>query len=92
MALEIGNDFPLARLTTIRAGGSAEHFALADVDAVVMRKDPPFDSEYFYATHLLEQLSRGEDAVALPLAVEPQDVDLAVGGPGLVDETLQRLL
>ena len=23
--------------------------------AVVMRKDPPFDSEYFYATHLLEQ-------------------------------------
>ena len=32
--------------------------ALADVDAVVMRKDPPFDSEYFYATHLLEQAER----------------------------------
>jgi glutathione synthase len=27
-------------------------------DAVVMRKDPPFDSEYFYATHLLEQAQR----------------------------------
>ena len=25
--------------------------ALADADAVLMRKDPPFDSEYFYATH-----------------------------------------
>ena len=31
---------------------------LADVDAVLMRKDPPFDSEYFYATHLLEQAER----------------------------------
>jgi len=32
--------------------------ALAEVDAVVMRKDPPFDSEYFYATHLLQQAER----------------------------------
>ena len=29
--------------------------ALKDFGAVLMRKDPPFDSEYFYATHLLEQ-------------------------------------
>ena len=28
---------------------------LAAFDAVLMRKDPPFDSEYFYATHLLER-------------------------------------
>lgn len=32
--------------------------ALADADAVLMRKDPPFDSEYFYATHLLSQAER----------------------------------
>jgi glutathione synthase len=31
---------------------------LNEVDAVLMRKDPPFDSEYFYATHLLEQAER----------------------------------
>jgi glutathione synthase len=31
---------------------------LADVDAVLMRSDPPFDSEYFYATHLLGQAER----------------------------------
>ncbi|MBP7566844.1 MAG: glutathione synthase [Burkholderiaceae bacterium] len=31
---------------------------LRDFDAVLMRKDPPFDSEYFYATHLLEQAER----------------------------------
>jgi len=32
--------------------------ALHRFDAIVMRKDPPFDSEYFYATHLLEQAER----------------------------------
>jgi glutathione synthase len=31
---------------------------LKDFDVVIMRKDPPFDSEYFYATHLLEQAER----------------------------------
>ena len=47
-------------------GGSKEWFVedrqalwlLKDFDAVLMRKDPPFDSEYFYATHLLEQAER----------------------------------
>ena len=33
----------------------AETRALSDFDAVLMRKDPPFDSEYFYATHLLQR-------------------------------------
>jgi glutathione synthase len=37
--------------------------ALKDYDAVIMRKDPPFDSEYFYATHLLEQAEREGVAV-----------------------------
>lgn len=32
--------------------------ALSEFGAVLMRKDPPFDSEYFYATHLLEQAER----------------------------------
>jgi len=32
--------------------------ALSQFDAVLMRKDPPFDSEYFYATHLLEHAER----------------------------------
>jgi glutathione synthase len=31
---------------------------LCETAAVVMRKDPPFDSEYFYATHLLSQAER----------------------------------
>jgi glutathione synthase len=35
-----------------------EELPLHRFDAVLMRKDPPFDSEYFYATHLLEQAER----------------------------------
>lgn len=34
-------------------GGSSEN-ELNHFDAVIMRKDPPFDMEYVYATHLLE--------------------------------------
>ena len=29
--------------------------ALADLDVILMRKDPPFDTEYIYATYLLER-------------------------------------
>lgn len=32
--------------------------ALADFDVVLMRKDPPFDSEFFYSTHMLQQAVR----------------------------------
>ena len=45
---------PLAWFTT----PSQQMRVLADVDAVIMRKDPPFDNEYFYATHLLSQAER----------------------------------
>ncbi len=34
------------------------HRALHEFDVVLMRKDPPFDAEYIYATHLLEQAER----------------------------------
>jgi glutathione synthase len=37
---------------------STDTQALHTFDAIVMRKDPPFDSEFFYATHLLEQAER----------------------------------
>jgi glutathione synthase len=40
----------------VKAGARA--VPLKDFDAMLMRKDPPFDSEYFYATHLLEQAER----------------------------------
>ena len=53
--------------------------ALADFDAVLMRKDPPFDSEYFYATHLLEQAEReGAKVFNQPRALRDHPEKLAI--------------
>ena len=35
--------------------GEAESRALSELDVVLMRKDPPFDMEYIYATYILER-------------------------------------
>jgi glutathione synthase len=53
--------------------------ALKDFDAVLMRKDPPFDSEYFYATHLLEQAEReGAKVFNSPRALRDHPEKLAI--------------
>jgi glutathione synthase len=53
--------------------------ALKDFDAVIMRKDPPFDSEYFYATHLLEQAEReGAKVFNKPAALREHPEKLAI--------------
>lgn len=53
--------------------------ALKDFDAVIMRKDPPFDSEYFYATHLLEQAEReGARVFNKPAALRDHPEKLAL--------------
>ncbi len=52
---------------------------LKAVDAVVMRKDPPFDSEYFYATHLLGQAEReGARVFNKPAALREHPEKLAI--------------
>ena len=38
--------------------GTPEDKDLADLDAILMRKDPPFDMEFVYTTHLLENAER----------------------------------
>ena len=57
-----GDAFARVREVTLREGGGAFFafgapavVALADVDAVFIRKDPPFDQAYLYATLLLER-------------------------------------
>ena len=53
--------------------------SLKDVDAVLMRKDPPFDSEYFYATHLLSQAEReGARVFNKPSALREHPEKLAI--------------
>jgi glutathione synthase len=52
---------------------------LADVDAVLMRKDPPFDSEFFYATHLLSQAEReGARVLNKPSSLREHPEKLAI--------------
>ena len=78
-----------ARMQRVRLTGDAadwfevqgvdEHCALHSVDAIVMRKDPPFDSEYFYATHLLEQAEReGAKVFNKPGALRDHPEKLAI--------------
>ena len=53
--------------------------ALAEFDAVIMRKDPPFDSEFFYSTHLLEQAEReGAKVFNKPRALRDHPEKLAL--------------
>ena len=53
--------------------------ALADTGAIVMRKDPPFDAEYFYATHLLGQAEReGARVFNKPSALRDHPEKLAI--------------
>jgi glutathione synthase len=57
----------------------AQPQALKDFGAVLMRKDPPFDSEYFYATHLLEQAEReGARVFNKPRALRDHPEKLAI--------------
>jgi len=74
-----------------QAGCDRRHAALKDFGAVLMRKDPPFDSEYFYATHLLEQAEReGARVFNKPRALRDHPEKLAIlefpqySGPTLV--------
>ncbi len=85
------------RLTS--QGGSSTHWfdaqprevvALADVDAVLMRKDPPFDMEFFYTTHLLSQAEReGARVLNRPQALREHPEKLAIlEFPDLIGPTL----
>lgn len=58
---------------------STADVVLAEVGAVLMRKDPPFDSEFFYATHLLGQAEReGARVFNKPSALREHPEKLAI--------------
>ena len=58
---------------------AAQTSAIKDFAAVIMRKDPPFDSEFFYATHLLEQAEReGARVFNKPRALRDHPEKLAI--------------
>ena len=72
--------------------------ALKDFDAVLMRKDPPFDAEYLYATHVLQQAEReGARVCNRPQALRDHSEKLALmefaqfAAPTLVARDMQAL-
>jgi len=97
----------MAHVRDIALTGQAERWyeetgaraaALKTFDAVLMRKDPPFDSEYFYATHLLEQAEReGAHVFNKPRALRDHPEKLAIMefaqfiGPTLVTRNAQDI-
>lgn len=59
--------------------GEARDAPLTALDAILMRKDPPFDIEYVYTTHLLEIAERaGVLVVNKPAALRDTNEKLAV--------------
>ncbi len=89
MAIESGTVVAnVARIMITDATGTQPHWhdALGSVaqplsafDAVVMRKDPPFDMEYVYATYLLELAeNQGARVFNRPAAVRSNNEKLAI--------------
>jgi glutathione synthase len=78
--------------------GESEDCALADFDGVLMRKDPPFDMEYVYATHLFDYAAaQGARVFNSGAAIRNHPEKLAITefpqytAPTLVSRDMRRL-
>lgn len=59
--------------------GETEEVLAEDFDAIIMRKDPPFDNEYLYSTYLLELAqNQGARVINNPTAVRSWNEKLSV--------------
>ena len=92
-----GEVFAKARKTLVADSQSnwheceeAEILQLKEIDVVFMRKDPPFDMDYIYATYLLEQLeASGVMVVNKPSSLRDANEKLfALNFPELIPKTL----
>ena len=106
MSWQVGGKV-MAQVREIRLTGDAHAWfeelavaqqALAAFDAVLMRKDPPFDSEFFYATHMLSQAEReGAKVFNKPAALREHPEKMAVMefpevlGPTLITRSAQDI-
>lgn len=78
--------------------GATETVPLSAFDAVIQRKDPPFDMEYVYGTYLLELAERqGARVFNRPGAIRDHNEKLTIGqfsqytSPTLVSSSAARL-
>lgn len=65
LLIDNGNPFAISRTISVADQpqdfyqlGEPKRMAMGDFDVIMMRKDPPFDSQYLYATQILELAQR----------------------------------
>ncbi|NVK58409.1 MAG: glutathione synthase [Alteromonadaceae bacterium] len=70
--------------------GDQTTLTLGDLDVILMRKDPPFDSEFLYATHILDLAERdGALVVNKPQSLRDYNEKLFTAYfPALIPDTL----
>jgi glutathione synthase len=66
LRLHGGEAFARSRIVSVRDNfddwfeyDASQDIALADLDVILMRKDPPFDMEYIYTSYILERAELG---------------------------------
>lgn len=72
LTVELTDSVPWYRLIEKKRGN------FDGVDVVLMRKDPPFDNEYLYATHLLDLLPSSAICFNRPAALRDHNEKLAL--------------
>jgi len=69
--------------------GESEEALLKDLDAIFMRKDPPFDMDYVYATYLLELAREHTFIINDPRGIRSANEKLyAMNFPDAIPETI----
>ena len=70
--------------------GEEQQYLLGELDVILMRKDPPFDSEFLYATHILDLAERaGALVVNKPQSLRDYNEKLFTAYfPELIPDTL----
>jgi glutathione synthase len=78
--------------------GEEAELELGDLDVILMRKDPPFDIEYIYATYLLEQAEEfGAWVINDPAALRDTNEKFAISWfpqcapPTLITRNMRRI-
>lgn len=96
--ITIAANADLHQLSWWQETGPVQEAPLSDFSAVIMRKDPPFDMEYLYATHLLEHAqAQGAHVFNTGAAIRNHSEKLAITEfsqftpPTLVASSMSRL-
>lgn len=97
-AINITEDADLHQTNWWQLIGDKQDASLSDFDAVLMRKDPPFDLEYLYSTHLFDLAeAQGARIFNRGLALRNHPEKLAIAefpeytAPTLVSRSMSRL-